>query len=68
MTTKNTVTASYGAVDDYGENYRTGKNMRCIVNGQEILHLTDFKYETGVDEFMKVTITFLVSEMEINRL
>ena len=68
MTDKNTMIVTYdapGTGDEFGKHYKSGKNLRCWLNGDELVGIVDFKYEVGINDFMMVTLKFLVAEMEI---
>ena len=65
---KNTMVVTYGVPgvgDEFGKHYRSGRHLRCWVNGNEITGMVNFQYEVGVNDIMNVTIQFLVAEMEV---
>ena len=50
----------------YTRNIQTGKNMRLWLNGNEIKWLTGLDVSITPDGFTKATLSFLVSDIEVN--
>ena len=50
----------------YTRNIQTGKNMRLWLNGNEIKWLTGLDVSITPDDLTKATLSFLVSDIEVN--